>query len=118
MNFTQRPVTAEDLFKIAFVSNATISHDGRRVAFVVMRADLKENAYLANLWIAESDGSRVAQLTRGGNVHRIARRLSDLNGLIEQPQTRAGFKCRQHHFAGMTENLMAILEFQVDLELV
>ncbi|HEY6235856.1 MAG TPA: S9 family peptidase, partial [Candidatus Elarobacter sp.] len=35
------------------------------VAFVVTRADLKENAYLVNLWIAESDGSRVVQLTRG-----------------------------------------------------
>jgi dipeptidyl aminopeptidase/acylaminoacyl peptidase len=61
----KRPVAAEDLFKIAFVSNATISHDGRHVAFVVTRADLKQNAYLANLWVAESDGSHVAQLTRG-----------------------------------------------------
>ena len=61
----QRAVVAEDLFKMAFVSNATISHDGRHVAFVVTRADLKQNDYLANLWVADSDGSRVAQLTRG-----------------------------------------------------
>ncbi len=61
----KRPVAAEDLFKIAFVSNATISHDGRHVAFVVTRADLKQNTYLANVWLAEADGSRTMQLTRG-----------------------------------------------------
>jgi dipeptidyl aminopeptidase/acylaminoacyl peptidase len=61
----KRPIVAEDLFKIAFVSAATISHDGKHVAFVVQRADLKKDTYLSNIWVAESDGSRVAQLTRG-----------------------------------------------------
>jgi dipeptidyl aminopeptidase/acylaminoacyl peptidase len=61
----RRPVAAEDLFKMAFVSNATISPDGRHVAFVVTRADLKQNTYLANVWLAEADGSRTVQLTRG-----------------------------------------------------
>ncbi|HEV3086476.1 MAG TPA: S9 family peptidase [Candidatus Elarobacter sp.] len=61
----KRPVKAEDLFKIAFASSATVSHDGKRVAFVVQRAELAKNAYRAGIWVAESDGSRVQQLTRG-----------------------------------------------------
>ena len=61
----KRAIVPEDLFKIAFVSAATISHDGKHVAFVVQRADLKKDAYLSNVWVAESDGSRVVQLTRG-----------------------------------------------------
>ncbi|MBV8368542.1 MAG: S9 family peptidase [Candidatus Eremiobacteraeota bacterium] len=64
---SKRPVAAEDLFKIAFVSSATISHDGKRVAFVVQRADMKSDTYKAGLWLADSDGSRVVQLTRGEN---------------------------------------------------
>jgi dipeptidyl aminopeptidase/acylaminoacyl peptidase len=61
----KRTIVPEDLFKIAFVSTATISHDGKHVAFVVQRASLKQDAYHSNIWVAESDGSRVAQLTRG-----------------------------------------------------
>jgi dipeptidyl aminopeptidase/acylaminoacyl peptidase len=61
----KRPVAPEDLFKMALVSSATISHDGKRVAFVVSRPDLAQNAYLTAIWVAETDGSRVSQLTRG-----------------------------------------------------
>ncbi len=61
----KRAVTAEDLFKMQFVSAATISPDGRHVAFVVSRPDLAKNTYLNNIWLAETDGSRVVQLTRG-----------------------------------------------------
>jgi dipeptidyl aminopeptidase/acylaminoacyl peptidase len=62
---SKRPIVAEDLFKIAFVSAATVSHDGKHVAFVVQRADLAKDTYLSNIWLAETDGSRVVQLTRG-----------------------------------------------------
>jgi len=61
----KRPVTPEDLFAIAFVSSATISHDGKRVVFVVRRADLKQNTYLSNLWIANTGGGPPVQFTHG-----------------------------------------------------
>lgn len=61
----KRPVTAEDLFKMAFASSATISHDGKHVAFVVTRPDLAKNTYLSTIWLADADGARVVQLTRG-----------------------------------------------------
>ena len=60
-----RTILPEDLFSIAFVSNATISHDGKHIAFVVSRASLAKNTYQANIWLAEADGTRTAQLTRG-----------------------------------------------------
>ncbi len=62
---TKRSIVPEDLFKMQFVSSAAISHDGTRVAFVVTRPDLEKNTYLSNVWLAETDGSRVVQLTRG-----------------------------------------------------
>ncbi len=61
----KRHIVPEDLFKMAFVSTATISPDGKHVAFVVQRASLEKDTYLSNIWVAEADGSRVAQLTRG-----------------------------------------------------
>ncbi|MDB5042376.1 MAG: peptidase prolyl oligopeptidase active site domain protein [Candidatus Eremiobacteraeota bacterium] len=61
----KRAVVPEDLFKMAAVSAATISHDGKHVAFVVTRADLAKNGYLSSIWIASADGTHVAQSTRG-----------------------------------------------------
>ena len=61
----KRAIVPEDLFGVRALSHATISHDGKRVAFVVARADLAKDAYLSNIWIADTDGSRVEQLTRG-----------------------------------------------------
>jgi dipeptidyl aminopeptidase/acylaminoacyl peptidase len=61
----KRAIVPEDLFAMQFVSHATISHDGTRVAFIVTRMDLAKDAYLSNIWVAATDGSRVAQLTRG-----------------------------------------------------
>lgn len=61
----RRPITPEDVFAMRFVSSATISHDGKHVAFVVTRADAAKDANLSDIWLADSDGSRVVQLTRG-----------------------------------------------------
>jgi dipeptidyl aminopeptidase/acylaminoacyl peptidase len=60
-----RAIVPEDLFRMQFVEDAQISHDGSRVAFIVRRADLTSNGYLTAIWIANTDGSRVAQLTQG-----------------------------------------------------
>ena len=61
----QRPVAAEDLFKLSLVSSAQISHDGKRVAFVVAKLDGPKNTYLTNLWVADVGTGKVWQLTRG-----------------------------------------------------
>ncbi len=60
-----RVVGAEDLFKIASVSSAVISHDGTRVAYVVSKMDGPKDTYLTDIWIADIASGRNWQLTRG-----------------------------------------------------
>lgn len=60
-----RPVAAEDLFKLSFVSSAVISHDGSQVAYVVTKMDGPKNTYLSNVWVADVGTGRTWQLTRG-----------------------------------------------------
>jgi len=62
---TPVPTTPEDIGRIAYVSGATISHRGTRVAFVVTRLDVPQNRYRRNLWLVNTDGSGLVQLTRG-----------------------------------------------------
>lgn len=58
-------VQPEDLYKMSFVSNAQISHDGKQIAFVVSKLDGPKNAYRSNIWLADIAAGRVWQLTRG-----------------------------------------------------
>jgi dipeptidyl aminopeptidase/acylaminoacyl peptidase len=60
-----RPTTPEDIARIAYVSAATISHRGDRVAFVVTKLDVAGNRYYRNLWLVRSDGTGLRQPTRG-----------------------------------------------------
>jgi dipeptidyl aminopeptidase/acylaminoacyl peptidase len=60
-----RPTTPEDIARIAYVSTATISHRGDRVAFVVTKLDPERNRYARNIWVVRGDGTGLRQLTRG-----------------------------------------------------
>ncbi|HEY0396654.1 MAG TPA: hypothetical protein VGD01_19410 [Candidatus Elarobacter sp.] len=59
------PTTPEDVARIAYVSSATISHHGGRVAFVVAQLDVARNRYARNVWVVNGDGTDRRQLTRG-----------------------------------------------------
>lgn len=59
-----RAVRAEDLFALRLVSQATISHDGSRVAYVVTRMDGPKDTYLSDIWIADVASGRTWQLTQ------------------------------------------------------
>lgn len=59
-------VVPEDLFKLALIDDAQISHDGKQVAFVVTRLDGRQNKYLSTIWVVPTDASHSPrQLTRG-----------------------------------------------------
>ncbi|HEV2149642.1 MAG TPA: S9 family peptidase [Longimicrobiaceae bacterium] len=58
-----RPLTALDLYHLRTASGVAVSPDGRRVAYVVTRADSAENRYKRDLWIANADGSGARRLT-------------------------------------------------------
>jgi dipeptidyl aminopeptidase/acylaminoacyl peptidase len=60
-----RATIPEDLARIAYVSSATISHHGDRVAFVVSRLDVPQNRYRRDIWIVRSDGTGLRELTAG-----------------------------------------------------
>jgi dipeptidyl aminopeptidase/acylaminoacyl peptidase len=52
-----RPMEIEDLFRVHRVSDAQISPDGTRVAYVVTDVLKDENRTNADIWIANADGS-------------------------------------------------------------
>lgn len=62
-----RPLTADDLFRIALVSDPRPSPDGSQVAYVVTHLDKEADAYHAAIWLAPVDPAAGAprQLTGG-----------------------------------------------------
>lgn len=52
----RRPITAEDLGRIVFVSDPQVSPDGRRL-LLTRRHIGEKNEYLGNLWIVDADGN-------------------------------------------------------------
>jgi dipeptidyl aminopeptidase/acylaminoacyl peptidase len=62
----KRPITVDDLYKIAYVEDPRISPEGRWVAYVHVTVDKLENAYKRNIWLAPTSGGAPLQLTRSG----------------------------------------------------
>lgn len=62
-----RPVTPEDLARIAVVGEPALSPDGRHVAVSVTRADLDADGYTAAIWLVptDPDGGEPRRLTAG-----------------------------------------------------
>lgn len=60
-----RTMIPEDLTRAWNAEDATISHDGKTVAFVEMRVDAKKNAYRRDIWLVPVAGGEARQLTRG-----------------------------------------------------
>jgi dipeptidyl aminopeptidase/acylaminoacyl peptidase len=57
--------TIDDLLNIDLIGGARISPNGKWVAYSVTHSDLKKDAFVTHLWIADSAGGRKYQLTRG-----------------------------------------------------
>src|SRR6201998_146114 len=63
---TKRPMTFDDLIKLHRLSGATISHDGKWVAYTVSTPDLDANRSVSNIWIVSAAGGEPTQITEGG----------------------------------------------------
>ena len=64
INYAQkRAFTIEDIYKVKFVGSETISHDGSKVVFTVNSSDLKEQKSNTDLYMMNSDGTGLVQLT-------------------------------------------------------
>ena len=46
------------------IASPRLSPDGKRIAYVVMRADLERSAYKSDIWLIDADGRNNMQLTR------------------------------------------------------
>jgi dipeptidyl aminopeptidase/acylaminoacyl peptidase len=59
--------TPDFAFKVKRVSSVRPSADGRRVAFVVATAAMEgeKSEWISQIWVADADGGRAIQLTRG-----------------------------------------------------
>jgi dipeptidyl aminopeptidase/acylaminoacyl peptidase len=59
----RHPLTLDDIQRLAEVRDPQCSPDGRAVAYVVSRVDVKEDKSNSHIWIASLDGSSDRQVT-------------------------------------------------------
>src|ERR1700730_5280949 len=60
-----RVPTVDDLLTIKSVGGTQISPDGKWVAYTVGYGDLKQDAFITQIWLVQTDSGKPFQLTRG-----------------------------------------------------
>lgn len=60
-----RVPTVDDLISVRSAGAPQISPDGRRVAYTVAEADFQQDAFITQIWIADTADGAAYQLTRG-----------------------------------------------------
>jgi len=65
MSDGRRGMLLQDLTRIALVTDAQISPDGRRIAFVVTSLSEERDEYLSNIWIVDAVGGEPRRFTAG-----------------------------------------------------
>jgi acylaminoacyl-peptidase len=61
----QQPFTSMDVFNLRTVSDPQISRDGQSVLYVLGWADKMNDAFYANIWLADADGKGSRPITQG-----------------------------------------------------
>lgn len=61
----RRGMVPADLFRLNLASDAQISPDGSRIAFVCTRLDEEKDEYLSNIWVVPALGGEPRQFTSG-----------------------------------------------------
>lgn len=61
----RRPPSVDDLLLVKSAGGARISPDGAWVAYTVTEADFKQDAFVTQIWLADTATGRIFQLTRG-----------------------------------------------------
>jgi len=91
MTEPRRGVVPDDLLRLRLVSDAQISPDGRRVAFVVTTASEKTDEYLSNIWIVDTAGGEPRRFSAGPKRDSAPRWSPDgtrLAFVSERPDSR------------------------------
>jgi dipeptidyl aminopeptidase/acylaminoacyl peptidase len=63
---TKRAMTFDDMIKLHRLGGATISKDGKWVAYSVSTPDLEADRSVSNVWIVSASGDDPLQVTQGG----------------------------------------------------
>jgi dipeptidyl aminopeptidase/acylaminoacyl peptidase len=61
----RRVPTVDDLLALSGISGPQLSPDGAWVAYTVSSTDLKQDAYVTQIWLVQTQTGRAFQLTRG-----------------------------------------------------
>jgi dipeptidyl aminopeptidase/acylaminoacyl peptidase len=62
----KRVMTFDDMMKLHRLSGATVSRDGKWVAYAVSTPDMDANRNVSNIWIINTNGGEPTQVTQGG----------------------------------------------------
>src|ERR1700682_5260428 len=60
-----RVPTVDDLLTIKSVGGTQISPDGKWIAYTVGYGDFKQDAFITQIWLVQTDSGKPFQLTRG-----------------------------------------------------
>src|SRR2546430_17081920 len=66
-------LTIQDYATMPLISSPMISPDGKRIVYVLSRADLERSVYDSDLWLIGVDGSNDTQLTRSNSANNHPR---------------------------------------------
>ncbi len=61
----KKRLIADDLYKLAFVSDPEMSPDGKNIAYVKTHIDEKTKEYRSHIWVVPANGGKAAQYTSG-----------------------------------------------------
>ena len=61
----KEPISAMDVFKIAYASNPVMSPDGKTIAFHRYSMDVMTDQRKNNLWVIDADGKNMRQISKG-----------------------------------------------------
>ena len=67
------PLTIEDYVAMPSLGGVEFSPDGKRIAYVVTRADLAKSSWDSDVWLIDADGRNGLQLTRGPKSDSLPR---------------------------------------------
>jgi dipeptidyl aminopeptidase/acylaminoacyl peptidase len=65
-NIAKHPMTFDDLIKLHRLSAATISKDGKWIAYAAATPDMDANRNVSNVWIVSTAGGGPIQVSQGG----------------------------------------------------
>jgi dipeptidyl aminopeptidase/acylaminoacyl peptidase len=63
----KHPMTFDDLIKLHRISDASISRDGKWVAYAEATPDMEANRNVSNVWIVSTAGGEPIQVSQGGH---------------------------------------------------